>query len=175
MEMRECAEILSHQEQVHQLAVIWHQRVVAAERHGRTGPALVADAEREHRGAVTRVDFGCRGERPIADQGAIALRLGLPPGVSAPQDQGGAHNGDGGRPSRSAAPSPVWLFARRQHALANRHRYERQKAGREQDAQRQQDPAQPRRHRMFSGGQRQDRHDGRAGPRGPFDINRHLV
>jgi hypothetical protein len=57
MEMRQDVELrLTHHEQVHQLAVIRHERVVAARRDRRAAPAWIANAQRERSPIAVRGD-----------------------------------------------------------------------------------------------------------------------
>ena len=62
---------LADQEQVHQLAVIRHQRVVAAQRLRPAGPSAVADAS-----ASACVESPCRGDRRARRERAIERRTG---------------------------------------------------------------------------------------------------
>jgi hypothetical protein len=54
MQVRERTQaVFADEKQVHQLAVVGHQRVVAGHSHRSAIPALVADVERQRWGPVT--------------------------------------------------------------------------------------------------------------------------
>ena len=86
MEVRQRIERgLAQHEQVHQLAVVRQQRVVAARGDRRAGPSLVADAQRQDAAIVVARDRRGRVERPVEDELAVTGRLCRPPPAAAPE------------------------------------------------------------------------------------------
>ena len=167
--------VLANEKQVHQLPVIRHEGVEAVAGRWCARPARIANRQRQHIAVAGATDRGFSHKRTIAHHLAIGPRLDLPPGIAAPERESGQDEGGSDAITGATTTDGIGSVARRHDALTHSRADEREKPNRQEYTERDQDRAQPRRHRTLGCGNREHGNDRPAGPRRSLDIDGHLI